>query len=40
MVEQLGWDLPPQDNAQLAARWVEELDKHSVEKTVLIASVP
>ena len=40
MVEQLGWDLPPQDNAQLAARWVEELDKHSVEKTVLMASVP
>ena len=40
MVEQLGWDLPPEDNTRLAARWVEELDKHGVEKTVLIASVP
>ena len=40
MVEQLGWDLPPQDNAQLAGRWVEELDQHGVEKTVLMASVP
>ena len=40
MVEQLGWDLPPQDNAQLAGRWVEELDQHGVEKTVLMASIP
>ncbi len=40
MVEQLGWDLPPQDNAQLAQRWVEELDRHGIEKTVLMASVP
>ena len=40
MVEQLGWDLPPEDNAQLAARWVEDLDKHGVERSVLMASVP
>ncbi len=40
IVEQLGWDLPPEDNTQLATQWVEELDRHGVEKTVLMASVP
>src|SRR3954462_14564852 len=32
----LGWESP----ADLAARWVEELDRHGVEKAALIASVP
>ena len=40
MVEQLGWDMPPEDNSQLAQQWVEELDKHGIERSVLIASVP
>ncbi len=32
----LGWDAP----LDLAARWVEELDRHGVQKASLIASVP
>ena len=32
----LGWDAP----VDLAARWVEELDRHGVQKASLIASVP
>jgi len=40
VVEQLGWEAPPADNADLAARWAQELDKHGVERTVLMASVP
>ncbi len=36
----LGWQLPPNDPAQLAATWVQELDRHGVSKAVLIASVP
>jgi predicted TIM-barrel fold metal-dependent hydrolase len=36
----LGWQLPANDPAQLAATWVEELDRHGVSKAVLIASVP
>jgi predicted TIM-barrel fold metal-dependent hydrolase len=32
----LGWDAP----GDLAVRWVEELDRHGVEKCALIASVP
>lgn len=40
IVEQLGWDLPPEDTAQLAARWVEELDRYGVEQIALMASLP
>src|SRR5258707_1242607 len=36
----LGFDLPAEDPEQLAGTWVEELDRHGVEKTVLIASIP
>lgn len=32
----LGWETP----ADLAARWVQELDRHGVQKAALIASVP
>lgn len=40
MVKGLGWDAPPSDAAELAGRWVEELDRHGVERSTLIASVP
>jgi hypothetical protein len=35
----LGWDVPGSDD-MLAVRWVQELDAHGVNRTVLIASVP
>ena len=40
IVKQLGWELPPDDNAELAARWVAELDRHGVERICLMASLP
>lgn len=40
MVEGLGWDLPSENNAELAARWVEELDRHNVDRIALMASLP
>ena len=40
IVERLGWELPSDDTAQLAARWVEELDRHGVERICLMASLP
>jgi uncharacterized protein len=39
-VSELGWDLPPEDPADLARRWCEELDSHSVAQAALIASTP
>jgi uncharacterized protein len=36
----LGIEVPNEDPAILANRWVEELDKHGVRSTVLIASIP
>lgn len=36
---QLGWE-PPGNDADLADRWVSELDRHSVDRAMLIASVP
>jgi uncharacterized protein len=36
---QLGWDDPGSDEA-LADRWVQELDRHGVDRAALIASVP
>jgi uncharacterized protein len=36
---QLGWDAPG-TNAELADRWVSELDRYAVSKAMLIASVP
>jgi len=38
-ITQLGWDFPESVDA-LATRWVTELDKHSVRKAALIASLP
>jgi predicted TIM-barrel fold metal-dependent hydrolase len=40
LVTGLGWEAPPADNAALAQRWVQELDRYEVSKTVLMASVP
>jgi len=40
VVQQLGWDLPPDDTAELAAQWVEELDRHGVDQICLMASLP
>ena len=40
MVASLGWDVPPPSNQELACRWVEELDRHGVAKSVLMASLP
>jgi predicted TIM-barrel fold metal-dependent hydrolase len=36
----LGWDLPPEAPEELAAAWVEELDRRGVDKAALIASIP
>ena len=36
----LGWQLPAEDPEQLANTWIQELDRHGVEKAALIASVP
>src|SRR5215213_73719 len=38
-IAKLGWDFPESVDA-LATRWVTELDKHSVRKAALIASLP
>ena len=40
IVAELGWDLPPEDPAELAARWVTELDRHGIRKIALMASLP
>jgi predicted TIM-barrel fold metal-dependent hydrolase len=34
------WELPPEDPAQLAKAWVQELDNQGVARAALIASVP
>jgi predicted TIM-barrel fold metal-dependent hydrolase len=36
----LGWALPPADPGDLAAVWVEELERHGVARSALIASLP
>ncbi len=38
--EKLPFDFPPEDPEALASRWVSELDRHGIARTVLIASVP
>jgi hypothetical protein len=37
---QLGWYMPPEEPEQLAQIWTAELDRHGVQQSVLIASVP
>jgi uncharacterized protein len=38
--QELGWEMPPPDDAALAARWASELDRHFVSRASLIASLP
>jgi hypothetical protein len=38
--EKLQWDIPGPDTLELARRWVGELDRYGLKKTVLIASMP
>jgi hypothetical protein len=40
LITQLGWDAPPINNAALGARWVEELDRHGVARSILMSSIP
>lgn len=40
MVQSLGWETPPVESRDLAAKWVTELDRHGVNRCALIASVP
>ncbi|MBZ5726811.1 MAG: amidohydrolase family protein [Acidobacteriia bacterium] len=35
-----GWDLPPEDPAELARTWAAEMDRHGVARAALISSVP
>jgi predicted TIM-barrel fold metal-dependent hydrolase len=35
-----GWDLPPEDPAELAQAWAAAMDTHGVARAALIASVP
>ncbi len=37
---QLGWQMPPEEPEQLARAWAAELDRHNIQQSVLIASVP
>lgn len=39
LLRQLGWDVPPPDPAVLGSRWVEELDRHGMERAVLLSSI-
>ncbi len=36
----LGWQIPGENPEQLAAAWAHELDRHGVNRAILIASVP
>ena len=40
LAERLGWELPTPDHAALAKRWTEEMDRHGLDRMVLIASLP
>jgi predicted TIM-barrel fold metal-dependent hydrolase len=36
----LGWEIPLEDSTDLAGRWVAELDRHGLKRSVMIASFP
>lgn len=38
--ETLGWELPAPEPEALAARWLEELERHNVAAAAMIASIP
>ena len=40
LARRLGWELPTRDHVALGRRWIEEMDKHGLDRIVLIASVP
>jgi predicted TIM-barrel fold metal-dependent hydrolase len=40
LAQRLGWQLPTSDHVALGRRWVQEMDRHGVERMVLIASLP
>jgi predicted TIM-barrel fold metal-dependent hydrolase len=40
LARQLGWELPTTDHVALGRRWAQEMDKHGVDRMVLIASMP
>ena len=40
LIKGLGWEVPPKENSELAARWAAELDRHGVARSVLMSSVP
>jgi predicted TIM-barrel fold metal-dependent hydrolase len=39
LLERLGWEIPPLDPVELGHRWVAELDRHGVERAVLLGSI-
>ena len=39
LLQRLGWAMPPPDPVELGRRWIEELDRHSVERAVLLGSI-
>jgi predicted TIM-barrel fold metal-dependent hydrolase len=40
VADRLGWQLPPEEPAELAALWVAEMDRYVVARVALIASIP
>lgn len=40
LAARLGWELPTSDHVGLGRRWVAEMDRHGVNRMVLIASLP
>jgi uncharacterized protein len=39
LLKRLGWEVPPSDPVALGCRWVDELDRHGVERAVLLGSI-
>jgi hypothetical protein len=40
IITQLSWEAPLISNAELGARWVKELDRHGVARSILMSSIP
>lgn len=40
VARRLGWELPPSDPAELAGRWVVEMDRHGVDRMVALHTLP
>ncbi|MEW6281866.1 MAG: amidohydrolase, partial [Candidatus Eremiobacterota bacterium] len=38
--QRLGWEMPPEDPVPLARRWVEEMSRHGVDRSILFGSLP